>query len=84
MYKPVTCSNLWVWGTNVRFICSKTCVAWVRSLQTSSFGKRIPEARNRMRGDRRLQDDPERKEEYFELATIWRLIAKESEDTEVV
>jgi hypothetical protein len=31
-----------------------------------------------------LQDDPERKEEYFELATIWRLTAKESEDTEVV
>jgi hypothetical protein len=28
-----------------------------------------------------LQDDPERKREYLELATIWRLIAKESEET---
>jgi hypothetical protein len=31
-----------------------------------------------------LQDDPERKREYLELATIWRIIAKESEETEVV
>jgi len=30
-----------------------------------------------------LQDDPERKREYLELATIWRLIAKESEGAEV-
>jgi hypothetical protein len=31
-----------------------------------------------------LQDDPERKLEYLELATIWRLIAKETEETKVV
>ena len=30
------------------------------------------------------QDDPERRREYAELATIWRFIAKESEETEVV
>jgi len=30
------------------------------------------------------QDDPERRREYAELATIWRVIAKESEQTEVV
>jgi hypothetical protein len=30
-----------------------------------------------------LQDDLERKREYLELATIWRLIAIESEETEV-
>ena len=30
------------------------------------------------------QDDPERRREYAEHATIWRLIAKESEETEVV
>jgi hypothetical protein len=30
------------------------------------------------------QDDPERRREYSELATIWRVIAKESEETEVV
>jgi hypothetical protein len=29
-------------------------------------------------------EDPERRREYAELATIWRLIAKESEQTEVV
>jgi hypothetical protein len=31
-----------------------------------------------------LQDDPERRQEYSDLATIWRVIAKESEETEVV
>jgi hypothetical protein len=30
------------------------------------------------------QDDPERRREYAELATIWRVLAKESEETEVV
>jgi hypothetical protein len=30
------------------------------------------------------QEDPELRREYAELATIWRMIAKESEQTEVV
>ena len=30
------------------------------------------------------QDDPERRREYLYLATIWRVIARESEDTETV
>ena len=30
------------------------------------------------------QDDPERRREYPYLATIWRVIARESEDTETV
>ena len=32
----------------------------------------------------RQQDDPERKREYLDLATIWRLIAMNSEETEFV
>ena len=31
-----------------------------------------------------LQDDPEHRREYLELATIWRVIAKETDDTEVI
>ena len=31
-----------------------------------------------------LQDDPEHRREYLELATIWRVIAKETDGTEVV
>ena len=30
------------------------------------------------------QDDPERRREYLDLATIWRVIAQESEDVETV
>jgi hypothetical protein len=74
-------------GTNTQLFCwqlGNLCIAYSGDQMTRMLARECQKRAFECEEMAEQQDDPERRREYAELATIWRVLAKESEETEVV